>query len=180
MAIELAVCAFAHSPAVIVIALGLGGFGNGIALVHDRLLLAGSIPASLHGRLFSLQRMCVSIAFTISFVGAGALITAFGVRYALFLSAAGLVVVSALALRRLRTAWPAPAKPGRRASLGAHGEIAQLVEHTTENRGVPGSSPGLAIAPEPCFAVSFAEPESRLIAASLYVAQRPATRRTPV
>ena len=24
------------------------------------------------------------------------------------------------------------------------GEIAQLVEHTTENRGVPGSSPGLA------------------------------------
>ena len=26
-----------------------------------------------------------------------------------------------------------------------HGEIAQLVEHTTENRGVPGSSPGLAI-----------------------------------
>src|SRR4030088_1189671 len=26
-----------------------------------------------------------------------------------------------------------------------HGEIAQLVEHTTENRGVPGSSPGLAM-----------------------------------
>src|SRR5205807_3970699 len=25
------------------------------------------------------------------------------------------------------------------------GEIAQLVEHTTENRGVPGSNPGLAI-----------------------------------
>src|SRR5436189_6322647 len=31
------------------------------------------------------------------------------------------------------------------ASLPHHGEIAQLVEHTTENRGVPGSSPGLAI-----------------------------------
>src|SRR3954463_12348261 len=29
------------------------------------------------------------------------------------------------------------------------GEIAQLVEHTTENRGVPGSSPGLAIARKP-------------------------------
>src|SRR5439155_25985548 len=27
----------------------------------------------------------------------------------------------------------------------ALGEIAQLVEHTTENRGVPGSIPGLAI-----------------------------------
>src|SRR5829696_4277126 len=29
--------------------------------------------------------------------------------------------------------------------FSALGEIAQLVEHTTENRGVPGSSPGLAI-----------------------------------
>src|SRR5207247_422212 len=29
------------------------------------------------------------------------------------------------------------------------GEIAQLVEHTTENRGVPGSSPGLAIHERP-------------------------------
>jgi hypothetical protein len=32
----------------------------------------------------------------------------------------------------------------------AFGEIAQLVEHTTENRGVPGSIPGLAIQPSPC------------------------------
>src|SRR3954465_6751064 len=31
-----------------------------------------------------------------------------------------------------------------------HGEIAQLVEHTTENRGVPGSSPGLAICERSC------------------------------
>ena len=30
------------------------------------------------------------------------------------------------------------------------GEIAQLVEHTTENRGVPGSSPGLAIRRTAC------------------------------
>ena len=42
---------------------------------------------------------------------------------------------------------PAPAAPGvGRDALAcrALGEIAQLVEHTTENRGVPGSSPGLA------------------------------------
>jgi dodecin len=31
------------------------------------------------------------------------------------------------------------------------GGIAQLVEHTTENRGVPGSSPGLAIRRPPGF-----------------------------
>ena len=38
-------------------------------------------------------------------------------------------------------------RSGRRHALafGPAGEIAQLVEHTTENRGVPGSIPGLAI-----------------------------------
>ncbi len=35
------------------------------------------------------------------------------------------------------------------ATIFGRGEIAQLVEHTTENRGVPGSSPGLAIAENP-------------------------------
>ena len=47
-------------------------------------------------------------------------------------------------------AWAAAAEPqaaGDAALPSAPlGEIAQLVEHTTENRGVPGSSPGLAIA----------------------------------
>ena len=32
-----------------------------------------------------------------------------------------------------------------RATIRRRGEVAQLVEHTTENRGVPGSIPGLAI-----------------------------------
>ncbi len=38
--------------------------------------------------------------------------------------------------------WLNPRREGR---IGDRGEIAQLVEHSTENRGVPGSSPGLAI-----------------------------------
>ena len=45
-----------------------------------------------------------------------------------------------------------PTRSSRSASgdiLRHRGEIAQLVEHTTENRGVPGSSPGLAIAEGP-------------------------------
>jgi FMN phosphatase YigB (HAD superfamily) len=54
------------------------------------------------------------------------------------------------------------------------GEIAQLVEHTTENRGVPGSNPGLAtptVIPSPPAAISFdfwhtlvAEPDGLLAA----------------
>jgi hypothetical protein len=36
-----------------------------------------------------------------------------------------------------------------------------LVEHTTENRGVPGSSPGLAIAESSCKSASFLAGASR-------------------
>ena len=51
-----------------------------------------------------------------------------------------------LATNRSRSTRSRSSRRGRgRASLFALGEIAQLVEHTTENRGVPGSSPGLAI-----------------------------------
>jgi hypothetical protein len=49
--------------------------------------------------------------------------------------------------RRAWGPWDQPSRPASRPlASGPHGEIAQLVEHTTENRGVPGSNPGLAIA----------------------------------
>ena len=48
-----------------------------------------------------------------------------------------------------RPAAAAAGVGGGAARLGRRGEIAQLVEHTTENRGVPGSSPGLAIGEVP-------------------------------
>ena len=74
-------------------------------------------------------------------VFAGALIGFAGVLPIFLGSGLALAGVIALSYRRLRQTWPVP----EHASLSAHGEIAQLVEHTTENRGVPGSSPGLAI-----------------------------------
>ena len=128
-----------------------------LALVHDRLLLASSAPESLHGRLFALQKTCVSVAFALSFLGAGALIAAAGVQLRLPRLRASASASSRLAaVPRLRKAWPTPGHrtARRRASLGAHGEIAQLVEHTTENRGVPGSSPGLAIRSPPSIRAS--------------------------
>jgi MFS family permease len=108
MAIELVACSLLHSPALIVASLFLGGLGNGAALVHDRLLLASSAPESLHGRLFSVQRMCIAAAFATSFLGAGALITAIGVRHTLLLAGAGLALVTCAAAPRLRRAWPTP------------------------------------------------------------------------
>ena len=40
MAVELFACGLLHSFRLVVLALALGGFGNGLALVHDRMLLA--------------------------------------------------------------------------------------------------------------------------------------------
>jgi MFS family permease len=121
MAVELIACSLLRSPALIVVSLFLGGLGNGAALVHDRLLLAGATPESLHGRLFSLQRMCIAAAFATSFLGAGALITAIGVRHTLLLAGVGLALATCAAAPRLRRAWPAPPDrpPRRRASLSA-------------------------------------------------------------
>ena len=145
MSVELFACAFLHSYALVLLALALGGFGNGLALVHDRILLSHSTPECMHGRVFGLQKTCVSFAFALSFLASGALIASVGVQAAFFACAVGLTLVQLFVFPRLRRAWPAPNTDFGRASLGAHGEIAQLVEHTTENRGVPGSSPGLAI-----------------------------------
>ncbi len=41
----------------------LGGFGNGFALVHDRLLLGDAVPEALHGRVFALPKAVTSLAF---------------------------------------------------------------------------------------------------------------------
>ena len=149
MAIELIACGLLHAFWLVVPALALGGFGNGLALVHDRLLLASSTPETLHGRLFALQKTCTSFAFALSFLLSGALIAGAGVETA-FLACGRrarprpALRAPAPARRLAHSALRPPAHARRRASLGAHGEIAQLVEHTTENRGVPGSSPGLA------------------------------------
>ena len=43
----------------------------------------------------------------------------------------------------------------RAGSIEQRGEIAQLVEHTTENRGVPSSSLGLAISKDACTCAGF-------------------------
>ena len=117
MAVELVACGVLHAFWLVVPALALGGFGNGLALVHDRLLLAQSTPETLHGRLFALQKTCTSFAFALSFVLSGALIAGAGVETAFLVSGAGLALVLAAALPRLRAAWPTPPS-GRPQAIG--------------------------------------------------------------
>jgi MFS family permease len=117
MAVDLLCCAFVPSFWLLLPVLALGGFGNGFALMHDRLLLSDATPESLHGRLFAVQKTCTSLAFAVSFMGAGALIAGAGIRTAFFCAGCGLILVAAVATPRLRAAWPAPG--GDALALGA-------------------------------------------------------------
>ena len=52
----------------------LAGFGNGLLLVHERLLIQAVVPEHLQGRVFAVSDTVVSWAFAIAFLGAGPLL----------------------------------------------------------------------------------------------------------
>jgi MFS family permease len=109
MAADLVLCALAPSLWLLLPIFAVGGFGNGFALVHDRLLLADAVPSSLHGRVFALQKGLTSLAFAVSFAGASVLIAVVGVQHTFLIAGTGMLVVVLTAAPRLRAAWPAPA-----------------------------------------------------------------------
>ena len=97
---------------------GLGGFGNGLLLVHERLLIQRVVPDGLQGRIFAVSDTAASWAFGISFVCAGPLLSAIGVRQTLLIAGAAGLAVAGFATVGLRGHWGAPARlsgaPGRR------------------------------------------------------------------
>jgi MFS family permease len=109
MAVDLVLCALSPSLWLLLPVFVLGGFGNGFALVHDRLLLGDAVPTALHGRVFALQKALTSLAFATSFVAASVLISTGGVQMTFAIAAAGMLGVIAVSAPRMRAAWPSPA-----------------------------------------------------------------------
>jgi MFS family permease len=108
MAVDLVLCALSPSLWLLLPVFVLGGFGNGFALVHDRLLLGDAVPEALHGRVFALQRALTSLAFAASFIAGSVLISVGGVQSTFAVAAAGMLGVIAMSAPRLRAMWPAP------------------------------------------------------------------------
>ncbi len=115
MAVDLVLCGLVPSFWLLLPVFVLGGFGNGFALVHDRLLLGQAVPDALHGRVYALQKALTSLAFAASFVGASVLISLGGVQTTFALAGVGMLLVIAISSPRMRAAWPAP--PSTSASL---------------------------------------------------------------
>ena len=109
MAADLVLCAVAPYFGLLVFTFALGGFGNGLALVHDRLLLAHTVPEALHGRLFALHKTCTSAAFVLAFVLAGALISTLGIQAMFLCGGLALIVIILVVRPPLRALWPEPA-----------------------------------------------------------------------
>jgi MFS family permease len=93
--------------AVAMLSFGLGGFGNGLLLVHERLLIQRTVPETLQARIFAVSDTVVSWAFGIAFVMAGLLISELGVRETIVASGAAGLIAAVLATLGLRRQWGA-------------------------------------------------------------------------
>jgi len=98
-------------PAGVVFAIALatfavGGFGNGLVLVYERLLIQEAVPDGLRARVFGISHSMGSWAFAVAFLIAGALLEVVEARE-LIAIAGGLGLVSfAVSTFALRKEWP--------------------------------------------------------------------------
>ena len=86
------------------------GVGNGLVVVHERLIFQLSIPPRLMGRAFALLDALGAWGFVTAYLVAGATVSALGPRAAVGIAAGGTVAVVLYAVVALRRA-PDPAPP---------------------------------------------------------------------
>ncbi len=85
------------------------GLGNGIVIVHERLIFHAAVPDALMGRAFSVLDTLGGWGFAAAFLGAGAIIAALSTRAMFAIAGGGLLLVWAAASLSMRRVWNAPA-----------------------------------------------------------------------
>ena len=100
--------AAAPSFAMAAVGFAVGGFGNGLFLVHERLLLQVTIQEDLLGRVFGLRDALDAWAWTIAFASAGFLLATLDTRVVLMVAGGGVLAVTAISAWALRGAWATP------------------------------------------------------------------------
>jgi MFS family permease len=86
------------------------GVGNGLVVVHERLIFQRSIPQRLMGRAFALLDALGAWGFVTAYLVAGLTVSALGPRGAVAIAAGGTVIVIGYAVIALRRA-PDPESP---------------------------------------------------------------------
>jgi MFS family permease len=114
---------------VIFATFALAGFGNGLMLVHERLIIQATVEDRLSARVFGVKDALTAWAFALSFLIAGALVSAFDPRPVIIAAGAGIVVIAAFAAIGVRLMQPGLARARasdrelglRDRSVGEHG-----------------------------------------------------------
>lgn len=88
----------------------VAGFGNGLMLVYERLLIQSTVPDRFSARVFGVKDALTAWAFAIAFLSAGALISATGARGLVVIAGAGGIVAWGVATLALRRPWTATAR----------------------------------------------------------------------
>lgn len=96
------------SPVFVGVAIGvaLGGLGNGMVIVFQRLILQRSVDEDLLGRVFGVQVALDGAAFTVSYLAAAGLLQLMGPRGLFIIAGAGATVVALGTAWVMRSAWP--------------------------------------------------------------------------
>ena len=103
----------APSLYVAIITFALFGFGNGLLLVYQRLLIQRVVPDRMAGRVFGVEDALTAWAFGIAFVTAGAIIALIGARSLLIIAGGGGVLVWLASWLALRQVWVREESEGR-------------------------------------------------------------------
>jgi MFS family permease len=88
-------------------AFALSGFGNGVFVAYQRLLIQSEVPESLHGRTFAISDTLTSWGFAIAIVSGGALLTIASARDLFFLTGGWELLLALIAAIALRQHWVA-------------------------------------------------------------------------
>jgi MFS family permease len=107
VAVAFVACGLAPVYWAALAAFAAGGVGNGLVLVHERLLLQRLVPDRLMGRVFGVKDALTSGAFGAGFVCAGLLLPAIDTRVLFVLAGVGVLAVWVAASLVLRPTWAA-------------------------------------------------------------------------
>lgn len=107
----------------------LAGFGNGLILVYERLLIQSQVAERLHGRVFGIEDALASWAFALAFLAAGGALSLVEPRTLILVAGAIGVAVWAVAELALRREWrgagPAASGGGADAAVLEQGALGQ-------------------------------------------------------
>jgi MFS family permease len=116
------------APSLVAAAFGFGlaGFGNGLLVVHERLLFQSEVEGGLQGRVFAVSDTLASWGFALAFISGGVMAAAMGARAIVLVTGVGGLLLSLLATLALRSHWlPKPESRGRPAEEKRLGELAR-------------------------------------------------------